>query len=136
MSASRWIVFSRSPNGRGGSECDGRYAAHWDCAATHGKADAEGSPAKGYATAPWKWGEPRPCDECGLDLDEPHNGLEPDARGLPIGYVGVLGRPSICIACGHAEAYGGTAGGCPCTAEDKARAVRALADAAAGRVIL
>ena len=36
-------------------------------------------------------------------------------------------RPTLCISCGHAEAYGGTAGGCPCTAEDKQRAVRALA---------
>ena len=36
-------------------------------------------------------------------------------------------RPSICISCGHAEAYGGTAGGCPCTAEDRKRAAQALA---------
>lgn len=36
-------------------------------------------------------------------------------------------RPSVCLSCGHAEAYGSTAGGCPCTAEEKQRAVRALA---------
>lgn len=36
-------------------------------------------------------------------------------------------RPSICLSCGHAEAYGSTAGGCPCTAEDKQRAAQALA---------
>lgn len=45
-------------------------------------------------------------------------------------------RPSVCLSCGHAEAYGGTAGGCPCTAEDKQRAAQALASVAQGRAVL
>ena len=36
-------------------------------------------------------------------------------------------RPSVCLSCGHAIAYGSTAGGCPCTEEDRKRAAQALA---------
>lgn len=61
----------------------------------------------------------------------------PGTYGHPRVWIQVRApRPSICLSCGHAEAYGGTAGGCPCTAEDKQRAAQALASVAQGRAVL